>query len=213
MAEPSRARNFFGKVVDRILPGTNYNTQTGQYSNIGTGALGLAARLAATSFAGPAVGALVGKGASYLIDRNGSPVQAPDQSAQVQGAPTAAFTAPTLSNLGLGAQSPGNSWQGYMQSPGATSNFGNTQFGNGMAGIPGSWGAQSQWGQNLTAQPAAPGSTAGFGNNVQGFAGGGGGGGGSSSGGGRVGGGMPGIFGGRPANDGMLEIRQRWANK
>lgn len=155
MAEPSRTRNFFGRVVDRILPGSNYNSSTGRYSNVGTGLAGLGARLAATAFAGPVAGALVGKGASYLIDHRGGQVggvqpegiqaQSPGYTTGYQGS----VITPTISNLGLGPQTPGNSWQGYMQSAGSANNFGNQQFGNGMAGIPSNWGPRSTWGQSI----------------------------------------------------------------
>lgn len=166
MAEPSKARNFFGRVVDRILPGQNYDRNTGQYSNIGLGLAGLGARLAATAFAGPAAGALVNRGASYLIDRNGNkvgPVQAESvpygsvNPGYVQGT----VAAPTVSNLGLGAQSPGNTWAGYMQGAGSLNNFGNTQFGNGMAFIPGGMTPSSTWGQSVA---EGQGSSLNFGN-------------------------------------------------
>ncbi|MFL9582374.1 hypothetical protein [Stenotrophomonas sp. AB1(2024)] len=214
MAEPSKARNFFGRVVDRILPGSNYDSSTGTYSNIGKGALGLGARLAATAFAGPAVGALVGRGAGYLIDHTGNKVSGVQpENVNPYGPVNAGYAngvgMPATPNLGLGAQTPGNTWAGYLQGQGSTNNLGNTQFGNGMAGIPGSWGAQSQWGQQITAQPAAQGSNLGFGSNVQSFAGGGGGGGGG--GGSSMGGsGMGGIVGGRLANESMLDVRRRW---
>lgn len=152
--KPSGARNFFGRVVDRILPGTNYNRDTGQYSNIGTGLAGLGARLIATSFAGPAAGALVNKAAGYLIDRNGNQI-GPVQREGIVGPGgvttgyTGAVTMPTVSNLGLGAQSPGGSWNGYLQGQGSVNNFGNSQFGNGMASIPGSWSPASTWGQGI----------------------------------------------------------------
>lgn len=217
MAEPSKSRNFFGRVVDRILPGSNYDASSGRYSNVGVGLAGLGARLAATAFAGPAVGALVGKGASMLIDRNGNRIG----DVQREGLPVdpgavsasgypGAVAMPSVSNLGFGAQTPGGSWNGYTQGQGSVNNFGNQQFGTGMASQPGSWSPYSQWGQQVTAQPAAPGSVAGFGNNTQQFAGGGGG---SSSGGSMGGNRMAGIVGGRLANDSMLDVQRRWASK
>lgn len=208
MAErPTGIRNFFGRVVDRVLPGSNYNTTTGQYSNVGTGLAGLGARLIATSLAGPAAGALVGKAAGYLIDRNGNqigPVQR--EGVPVAGAPASAqnaITAPSplaVNNLGLGVQRPGGSWYGYTGGAGSMGSFGNTQFGNGMASI-GQWNPQSVWGQ----QVAAPtGSSLGLGNNVGGFIGGGSGGGSGQT----SGGGMPGIVGGRFAGSNPVDYKR-----
>ncbi len=213
MAQPSTARNFFGRVVDRILPGQQYNTQTGQYSNVGKGLAGLGARLAATAFAGPAVGALVGKGAGYLIDRsNGSVGDVQRESVGPYGSVAPGQVGSpspiSISNLGLGPQTPGNSWAGYLQSAGSVNNFGNNSFDRGNAYT--NWSPSSQWGQQVVAQPAAQGSVAGFGNSVGDFAGGGSRGGGTTGGRGSS---MPGIFGGRLANEGILEVRQRWAGR
>lgn len=209
MAErPTGIRNFFGRVVDRVLPGSNYNTTTGQYSNVGTGLAGLGARLIATSLAGPAAGALVGKAAGYLIDRNGNqigPVQR--EGVPVTGAPASAqnaITAPSplaVNNLGLGAQRPGGTWYGYTGGAGSMGSFGNTQFGNGMASI-GQWNPQSAWGQQI----AAPtGSNLGLGNNVGRFIGAGGGSGGGSGGGQPTASAMPGIVGGRFAGGNAVD--------
>lgn len=165
--KPSGARNFFGRVVDRILPGTNYNRQTGQYSNVGTGLAGLGARLIATSLAGPAAGALVGRAANYLIDRNGNqigPVQR--EGVPITGAPVSvgsAFTAPSpmaVNDLGIGAQRPGGSWYGYTGGAGSMGSFGNNQLGNGMASV-GPWAPQSTWGQSIASNQ---GSNLNFGN-------------------------------------------------
>ncbi len=213
MAEPSKSRNFFGRVVDRILPGSNYNPTTGQYSNVGKGIAGLGARLAATAFAGPAIGALVGKGAGYLIDHTGNQVGSVQPGGVSPYGPvspgyTNAVAMPATPNLGLGAQAPGNTWAGYLQSQGSANNFGNTQFGTGMGSQPGSWSPQSQWGQQITAQPAATGSNLGFGNNVRSFVGGGSGSNGGTAGGSRMGG----IVGGRLANESMLDVQRRWAS-
>lgn len=170
MAEPSKTRNFFGRVVDRILPGSQYDRSTGQYSNVGAGLAGLGARLAATAFAGPAVGALVGKGAGYLIDRNGNRIGGVQPEA-IQGIGVdpgyspAIVGQPTIPNLGLSAQTPGNTWAGYMQGQGAVNNFGNTQFGTGMASLPGSWTPSSTWGQ---AVGEGQGANINFGNNSPG---------------------------------------------
>ncbi|WP_157721512.1 hypothetical protein [Stenotrophomonas sp. WZN-1] len=205
--KPGAFRNFFGRFVQAALPGDNYNRQTGQFSNIGTGLAGLGARLIATSLAGPAAGALVGRAANYLIDRNGNqigPVQR--EGVPVTGAPASvqnAITAPSplaVNNLGLGAQRPGGNWYGYTGGAGSMGSFGNTQFGNGMASI-GQWNPQSVWGQ----QVAAPtGSNLGLGNNVGGFIGGGSGGGSGQA----TGGGMPGIVGGRFAGSNPVDYKR-----
>ncbi|WDW06026.1 hypothetical protein PWE35_09335 [Stenotrophomonas maltophilia] len=186
--QPSGVRNFFGRVVDRVLPGSNYNTTTGQYSNVGTGLAGLGARLIATSLAGPAAGALVGKAAGYLIDRNGNRI-GPVQREAVNGPGatvpgySGSVTMPSQQNLGLGAQRPGGNWYGYTGGPGSMGSFGNTQFGNGMASV-GQWSPQSVWGQQVAA-PA--GSNLDLGNNVGGFIGGSGSGSGGSMGGSNAG--------------------------
>lgn len=211
-------RNFFGRLRDsaanRIAPGNVYD-ERGNYLNNGARAgLATAIKIGANMFF-PGTGMIVDKvmapwvnrGANYGIgevQREGVPIYgAPSSAQQATYSPT--------QNLGLGAQSPGNTWAGYLQSQGSANNFGNTQFGTGMASMPGSWSPSSQWGQQITAQPAAPGSNLGFGNNAQQFAGGGGGGGGggSSMGGSRMGG----IVGGRLANDSMLDVQRRWASK
>lgn len=165
--KPSGFRNFFGRFVQGVLPGDNYNRQTGQFSNIGTGLAGLGARLIATSLAGPAAGALVGRAANYLIDRNGNqigPVQR--EGVPVYGAPASAqnaVTAPSpmaVNNLGLGAQRPGGNWYGYTGGAGSMGSFGNNQLGNGMASV-GQWSPQSVWGQSIAANQ---GSNLNFGN-------------------------------------------------
>ncbi|MGH8036500.1 MAG: hypothetical protein ACREPD_02040 [Stenotrophomonas sp.] len=222
-------RNWFGQATgragERILLGSNnYDPRTGQYRNVVPGLIGRAAQTVIGAFGGPLIGAVAGRGISKLVDRYGKDPQFVQPEAIPipvdWGAPQSAmtaFTAPTpmaappTSNLGLGPQAPGNTWAGYLQSQGSVNNFGNTQFGSGMASVPGSWSPSSQWGQQITAQPAAPGSNLGFGNNAQQFAGGGGGGGGggSSMGGSRMGG----IVGGRLANDSMLDVQRRWASK
>lgn len=203
---PTGVRNFFGRVVDRVLPGSNYNTTTGQYSNIGKGIAGAIAGLGASAFFGPAAGALVRRGAGYVIDHTGRAVQAPT-AAPVDGVPNA-ITAPSpmaVSNLGLGAQRPGGSWYGYAGGPGSMGSFGNNQFGSGMASI-GQWNPQSVWGQ----QVAAPtGSNLGLGNNVGGFIGGGSGGGSGQS----SGGGMPGIMGGRFAAGNAVDYKRGFITK
>lgn len=212
--KPSAVRNFFGRLVDRTLPGSNYNTTTGQYSNVGTGLAGLGARLIATSFAGPAAGALVGKAAGYLIDRNGNrigPVQR--EGIPVSGAPAAAqgaYTVPSpmaVNNLGLGAQRPGGNWYGYTGGAGSMGSFGNNQLGSGMAAI-GQWNPHSVWGQQI----AAPtGSNLGFGNNVGGFTGANQGSGSRGYTGGAVQ--SAGMFGGNLVNESMLDLQRRWSGR
>lgn len=220
-------RNWFGRATgragERILSGSNnYDPRTGQFRNVGAGLLGTAARMAISAFAGPVIGAAAGRGINKLVDRYGKDPQfVQPESIPVPiewGAPAsmqgriAAPSPMTISYSGPGAQSPGSTWGGFLQGQGSANNLGNTQFGNGTASAPGSWSPSSQWGQQITAQPAAPGSNLGFGNNVNGFAGGGGGGSGagtSSMGGSRI----PGMAGGRLANDSMLAVARRWANK
>ena len=204
---PSNTRNFFGRVVDRILPGTNYDTTTGQYSHIGSGLAGLGSKIAGSMLAGPAVGALVGKAAGYLIDKNGQPKivsesVAPESNLSVS-LPGYSVTQPVVANLGIGVQNPGNAWAGYMQSPGSLNNFGNTQFGTGQPQL-GTWQPSSTWGQTIA---AGNGSNLGFGNNVSAVTGGGGGSSaGVNSGSRGAGGGMPGIVGGNAAGQTVLDI-------
>lgn len=68
MPEPSKTRNFMGRLVDGLLPGSNYNRDTGQYSNIGKGIAGLAAKLGAGALGGPLAGAAAGRLAGRFID-------------------------------------------------------------------------------------------------------------------------------------------------
>lgn len=209
MAQPSGARNFFGRVVDRILPGSNYDSATGRYSNVGAGLAGLGARLAATAFAGPAVGALVGKGAGYLIDRNGNRVG----SVQQEGVSRYANVDPGISNSPVsmpsigynqGVQTPGNQWSGYLQSQGSINNLGNQSFGLGPRT---NWEPGSQWGAHIADQN--PGSAMNFGSQSPGAVAAGG----SSEGGGMSSGrtssgGMPGIIGGRFAGSNAVQYLQ-----
>lgn len=58
---PSAARNFFGRVVDRLLPGQNYNSQTGAYTHIGAGIVGAGLRAGASFFGGPLGGIVAGR--------------------------------------------------------------------------------------------------------------------------------------------------------
>lgn len=69
---PSRVRNFFGNVVDHILPGNNYNPNTGQYSNIPSGIVGAGLRIGAGLIGGPVVGAVTGRLMNrYLTNHQG----------------------------------------------------------------------------------------------------------------------------------------------
>ncbi len=175
MAEPSRTRNFFGGLVDRILPGSNYNRQTGQFSNIGSGIAGRAASVAGTMLGGPAVGRLISTGAGNWID-TGSPLGTgygtgplariigrdantvgPVVPEQI-GAPRA-----PLGNLGLGGSYQG--WRNYMADPGSREGFGNNYIGGGYTGV--GWTPSSGWGRNL--MDTNPGSVQNFGNNLDTF--------------------------------------------
>ncbi len=160
-------RNWFGQATgragERILSGSNnYDPRTGRWRNVEAGLIGTGARMLISAVGGPVIGALAGRGINKLVDRYGKDPQfvqpesipipihwgAPEGMGRVATAPQS-FTPPTVANLGLGAQTPGNSWQGYLQGQGAVNNFGNTQFGNGMAGIPSNWAPQSTWGQSV----------------------------------------------------------------
>lgn len=65
MADVSGARNFWGRLVDGILPGSQYNRQTGQFSNIGSGIAGFVGN----QFA-PGLGTLFARG----WERRGNPM-------------------------------------------------------------------------------------------------------------------------------------------
>ncbi len=171
--KPGAVRNFVGRLVQGALPGNNYDPTTGRFKNIMSGIGGAAAGIGASMFFGPVAGAAVRKGADYLIDRAGNRIGDPQrESLPVNGGSvnpgyTGAVTMPTVGNLGLGAQSPGGDWRGYLQGAGSVNNFGNQSFMR-----PGSftnWSPTSGWGQQLMAQPPTDGSLAGFGNNVGGF--------------------------------------------
>lgn len=147
MATPSKARNFFGRVVEGALPGKQYNAQTGQYSNVGSGIAGRAASLLAAMYGGPAAGAAVTQAANRIINNGnlfgsskpGRPVREP-----ITGMPGV-----QAGNLGFGAPQ-------QMQAP--SLNFSPAGFGN--YAMPGAmpaqgqpWQPQSAWGQQM-AQPA-----------------------------------------------------------
>lgn len=209
MATPNWAQGFLGRVVDRVLPGQNYDTRTGQYRNVGQGIAGLGARIAASAFLGPAAGAAVGKIANTLINRHDPGPVVPERIGLVNPGLNIGYTprysaqaqmiAPSLSDPGT-VQSPGGSWRGYMEGAGSINNFGNTQFGAGTSSLPGQWSPSSLWGQQVG---ASQGSQLGFGNNVDSFSGVDTGGYGSSS--------IPGMFGGRLAGDSMLDVARSWS--
>jgi len=184
-------RNFLGRttgrVGERFLSGSNnYDPRTGQYRNVMPGLIGRAAQTVIGAFGGPLIGAIAGRGISKMVDRYGKdpgfvqaesiPIpmdwRAPQITRGEFAAPSA--TPPTIANLGLGAQSPGGDWAGYLQGAGSANNFGNQGFMR-----PGSftnWSPTSGWGKQLIAQQPTPGSLGGFGNNVGGFLSGGAGG-------------------------------------
>jgi hypothetical protein len=210
-------RNFFGRlratVANRIAPGSPYDERGNYLHNGGRAGIATALKVGANMFF-PGAGVVVDKIMSPWVDRGanygiGEPTR---EAVPIYGAPQSAQHAyaaapPTTSNLGFGAQSPGGSWNGYLQSQGSVNNLGSQGFTR-----PGytNWSPSSRWGQQLTEQPATQGSNLGFGNNVQGFAGGGGG---SSSGSSMSGNRMAGIVGGRLASDSMIDLQRRWANR
>lgn len=178
-------RNFMGRATGRagerfLLGSNNYDPRTGQFRNVGAGLLGRAAQMAISAFAGPVMAAVAGRGINKLVDRYGKDPQFVQPEAIPipvnWGAPQSAqgaFTAPSpmaapqvARNLGLGAQTPGNGWQGYMQGAGSVNNFGNQQFGSGMATQAGGFSPYSQWGNSLLSGQPSQGSLQGFGNNV-----------------------------------------------
>lgn len=164
--KPNGFQRFVGRVGDRFLAGSNnYDPATGRWSNVGPGLVGTAARLVGTFLGGPLVGAAVGRIANVAVDKYGNrTAQAPAQSAFVAPPPSA------TPNLGFPAQSPGGTWAGYLQGQGAVNNFGNSQFGNGMSSMPGSWSPASTWGQGIQ---EGQGSNLNFGNYSPGASGGG----------------------------------------
>lgn len=171
MAQRSFLGRAAGRAGERILAGSNnYNPVTGRYRNVQAGAMGTAARWLITAFAGPLAGQLAGRGINKLVDRYGPDPEFP----QMEAVPIPGYTRPTIgtspaaasapqvvSNLGFPSQSPGGTWNGYLQGQGAVNNFGNQQFGNGMASIPGTWSPASTWGQSIQ---QAQGSSINFGN-------------------------------------------------
>jgi len=158
MAQRSFLGRAAGRAGERILAGSNnYNPVTGHYRNVQASAIGTAARWLITAFAGPLAGQLAGRGINKLVDRYGPDPEFP----QMEAVPIPGYTKPTfgtspaaappqvVSNLGFPSQSPGGTWAGYLQGQGSVNNFGNSQFGNGMATVPGNWSPASTWGQSI----------------------------------------------------------------
>lgn len=157
MAEPgapSRARNFFGGLVDRVLPGSQYNRQTGQYSNVGRGVFGRLASIGGSLYGGPAVGALVNNVAGQWVDRRGlfgggQPATPDAVVRQPIGNPGISLS---TQNLGFGKPA---------FTPGYIPQVGNFGVGNNYV-APGpslyqSWNPQSGWGADqLAQQPTSP---------------------------------------------------------
>lgn len=169
-------RNFFGKLRDsaanRVSPGNVYDDRGNYLNNGGRAAAATALKIGANMLfpgAGMVVDRVmspwVNRGANYGIgevQREGVPIYGAPPSAQH------AYTAapPSVSNLGPSPQTPGNGWQGYMQSQGSANNFGNQQFGSGMATQAGGFSPYSQWGNSFLSGQPSQGSLQGFGNNV-----------------------------------------------
>ncbi|SMR76407.1 MULTISPECIES: hypothetical protein [Stenotrophomonas] len=200
----SRATAFFKgagrRIANGAIPGNVFDSRSNYMGNGGRAAVATALKFAAGLFGGAPAAQLADRGLSGWVTRGAdygiSRVQ--PESVPIYGAPPSAQSAfvaapPSATpNLGFPSQSPGGMWNGFLQGQGSVNNFGNTQFGNGMASV-GQWSPQSAWGQ----QVAAPtGSNLALGNNVGNFLGGGSGGG-SRGGGQSFGSSMPGIMGGR----------------
>lgn len=149
--KPSAVRNFFGRTWDRITPGVrNYDPSTGQFSHTGSGVAQVLARLVGTATGNPLIGTAISRGIGVATNKWGGQPEA----AQTGAPPSAqaAYVAPPPSatpNLGFPSQSPGGTWNGYLQGQGSVNNFGNSQFGNGMASVPGNWSPASTWGQGI----------------------------------------------------------------
>lgn len=75
--------------MDRILPGQNYNRDTGRYSNIGTGLGGLALRGAASFYGGPAAGAVAGRVINRFLSNRQGGQSLPHMPLQNMGLPIA----------------------------------------------------------------------------------------------------------------------------
>lgn len=208
----SRATAFFKgagrRIANGAIPGNVFDSRGNYMGNGGRAAVATALKFAAGLFGGAPAAQLADRGLSGWVTRGAdygiSRVQ--PESVPIYGAPPSAQSAfvaapPSATpNLGFPSQSPGGTWAGYLQGQGSVNNFGNSQFGNGMASV-GQWNPQSAWGQ----QVAAPtGSNLALGNNVGNFLGGG-----SSRGGGQsFGSSMPGIMGGRFAGGNAVDYKR-----
>jgi len=211
MPKPSVGRAVWGRFVDSLLPGHQYNAKTGELSNVGRGWAGFGMRMAANAVLGPA-GAAASPFISKWVDKNNYLQVQPEQigltSSEGFRPGNVGVTQPAVGYDGPGAQTPGNVWQAFMGGEGSKAGFGNTQFGNGNAMQPGGWQPSSTWGETV----AAPtGSNLTFGNNVGAVTGSGAGSGGQGF--ARGGGGMPAIVGGNAAGSSVLDIwRGRYDN-
>ena len=146
MATPSKARNFFGRVVEGALPGKQYNAQTGQYSNVGSGIAGRAASLLAAMYGGPAAGAAVTQAANRIIN-NGN-LFGSSKPGGVVREPITGMPGIQMGNLGFGTA-------------GVTPNFYDGGFGNNTLtnALPQqfqAWRPSSGWGAAVTAPQGNP---------------------------------------------------------
>lgn len=155
--KPSAVRNFFGRLWDGATPGVrNYDRQTGQFYHTGAGLAQVGARALGMFTGNPLIGTLASRAiGKYANAQDAQPTAVEREGIPIYGAPPSvqsAFVAPTLAaapNLGFPSQSPGGTWAGYLQGQGSVNNFGNSQFGNGMASVPGNWAPASTWGQGI----------------------------------------------------------------
>lgn len=150
MAAPSRSRNFFGALVDRVLPGSNYNRATGQYSNIGSGLAGLGVSLGAGLLGGPGASMLARQGAEKLISGGG--LFGGGQPGGVQPEAIGGIPGVQAGNLGFGAPQPMQAPSMGFQSAG----FGNYTLPGAMPAQSQPWQPQSAWGAQVASQPASP---------------------------------------------------------
>lgn len=139
---PTRARNFFGRVVDGVLPGNQYDRSTGQYSNIASGITGFVANRIA-----PGLGTIGTRLWEARNGRNLSPtnmtqppmgVNVPDANGEVQsqwGSINGGLSR-------LASYGPNQGSYGYGPPPPTTSGLPNTQTTYGVSlpnygGMPG----------------------------------------------------------------------------
>lgn len=157
----SRATAFFKgagrRIANGAIPGNVFDSRGNYMGNGGRAAVATALKFAAGLFGGAPAAQLADRGLSGWVTRGAdygiSRVQ--PESVPIYGAPPSAQSAfvaapPSATpNLGFPSQSPGGTWSGYLQGQGSVNNFGNSQFGNGMASMPGSWSPASTWGQGI----------------------------------------------------------------